>query len=90
MGHIRRDCKAKAKKAVPSAKQSFATKAWQRRAARGSEKGKRVDWILGAGASSHIVNDATVARDIAPTQTEGHDGRRESCGGSRSLQVRTL
>jgi hypothetical protein len=91
-GHIHRDCKAKAKKAVPSAKQSVATKAWPRRAARGSEKGKRIDWILGAGTSSHIVNDATVACDVAPTRQKVTmvDGTVVAARGDCKLDVVTL
>jgi hypothetical protein len=40
MGHIRRDCKAKAKRAAPSAEQAVAMMAWQSRAARGKNVGK--------------------------------------------------
>jgi hypothetical protein len=101
MGHFKRDCKSKkAKRAVSPAEQSVAMVAQQRRSAESSAaesaaesiEGKRMEWILDSGVSSHIVNDAAAARNITPTRQKVTmvDGTVVAARGVCKLEVVTL
>jgi hypothetical protein len=105
IGHYKRDCKSqqrkkktKSKDAVP-AEQSVAMVVLHGpgdvavdEAADDRVKGQRMEWILDSGARAHIVNDATVARNVKVTKQKVAmvDGTAVAAQGICSIDVTSI